>query len=213
MAVELSTVIIDSYPVVRLGVMAVLQESCGCRVLGSFDCVAAAKATIETQRPHLVVMELCRGEIIDFNGIEEVLSVSAGTHVLVLSRLDQRIYGGRALACGALGYIEKSSPISTLCEAVTMVAGGYRYVTEPLLLRLLEKESDPEKQVLDPLDKLTPRELEVLHLVGRGMSASEIAKALFLSSKTVDVHRMSIRKKLGLRNSYELVRFACSAAS
>ncbi|TVQ94283.1 MAG: DNA-binding response regulator [Deltaproteobacteria bacterium] len=209
---SLNTVIIDSHPVVRVGVASVLESSCGCVVVGGFGSIEDATPALEGEAPALVVMELCLGDIVQFDGIRAVLKAAPSMTVLILTQLNERVYAERAIASGAAGYIEKSAPISEIHEAVSRVSRGLPYLGASVLKRRSARESAVRAPIADPLDKLTKRELEVFHLVGKGMSASEIAKALFLSTKTVDVHRMSMRKKLGLRNSYELVRYACSVS-
>ena len=127
--------------------------------------------------------------------------------ILMLSMYEESIYAPRALRAGALGYVMKSEAIAQVVEALNKVARGEIYVSpklsEQLLYRLVHGDS------LDtPLKTLSPKELRVFELFGRGLGTKAVAAELDLSVKTIETHRRRIRKKLRFKKADEMVRLA-----
>ncbi|MCX7887824.1 MAG: response regulator transcription factor, partial [Verrucomicrobiae bacterium] len=118
----------------------------------------------------------------------------------------RQLYAPRALRAGAAGYLMKSAPTETLIQAIRKVSAGKVVVSEAVqehLLRMLTVRTQG-----NALDRLSDRELQVLRLIGQGRTRGQIATELNLSVKTIESHRAHICRKLGLRNSVELLRYA-----
>jgi DNA-binding NarL/FixJ family response regulator len=114
-----------------------------------------------------------------------------------------------AMQAGALAYVLKDSPPEELVRAVREAAVGRHYLAPPLSDRALESYvQKSEAKLLDPYDMLSAREREVLHLVARGETSTEVAEKLCISPRTVEVHRAHVLQKLGLKNRTELIHYA-----
>jgi len=156
---------------------------------------------------------LAAGSTIDL--LRSLRDDTPGTRTVVLTSLRDGFAVRDALALGVSGYVLKTQSMSELMEAIESAVAGRRYVA-PQLADHLETV---ERQVRAPngsadipaergLDRLSPRELEVLRLVAAGHTTAEIARSLSISIKTIDTHRSNMYRKLALRNSVDLVRFA-----
>jgi DNA-binding NarL/FixJ family response regulator len=123
------------------------------------------------------------------------------------------MYAMRVLRAGGRGYIMKQERPKEVLTAIRQVLSGHLYLSEKISSRLLDQFLTAALTETAPSVGLTDRELEVLTLLGRGYGSREIAEKLFLSIKTVEAHRERIKKKLMLKNSAELIRYAMQFAT
>jgi DNA-binding NarL/FixJ family response regulator len=122
---------------------------------------------------------------------------------------DEDIYAERVLRAGARGYIMKEAGGRLLLAAMRQVLGGTIYVSPKIAARILANISTSRAPRTElPVERLSDRELEIYRLIGQGRDSREIAHLLSVSRKTVDVHRGSIKRKLGLASSTALIRHA-----
>jgi DNA-binding NarL/FixJ family response regulator len=133
-----------------------------------------------------------------------------GLPILVLSIHDEELWAERVLRAGAQGYVMKSQATEKVLEAMRRVLGGGLWLSEHMSSALLGRLTNKRQTMTrdTPLSRLSDRELEIFQMIGLGLSVKEIAQQLFLSSKTVEVHREHVKEKLGMRSSAELLRFA-----
>lgn len=120
--------------------------------------------------------------------------------------LDEYVYG--ALRAGACGFLLKDSGPALLVEAVRAAAAGDALVSPSVTVRLLEHLATPRTGAREPVEPITPRELDVVRLVARGRTNAEIASALFVSLSTVKTHLSSVQTKLRARNRVEIAAWA-----
>jgi len=201
--------VVDDHPVFRLGLKTVLDEEPSFTVVA---CVGtAAEALSKLRESH------CDAALLDIslpgaNGIELVKQIKAehpDLAMLLVSMHDEAVYALRALRAGALGYVMKREGPDAVLTALRKVLAGQISVSPEMGERLIYRMAHGESSGAGtPIDNLTDRELEILALIGQGQSSHQIAKALHLSVKTVESHRLHIKVKLGLRSAPELVRFA-----
>jgi two-component system, NarL family, response regulator NreC len=129
--------------------------------------------------------------------------------VIVLSMHADEAYVIQALGNGASGYVLKDSKVSDLVQAINAVLEGGFYLSPPLSERALDSYVQAAQSVTsDPYQNLTAREREVFNLVAEGNTSGEIAETLSISSRTVEVHRANMMRKLNLHTPTELIRFA-----
>jgi DNA-binding NarL/FixJ family response regulator len=118
-------------------------------------------------------------------------------------------YVAEALDYGASAYVLKGSEAKELTHAIRLALQGERYLSPPITEQALEAyRYQTRGQSMDPYDTLTNRERQILHLAAEGLSSTEIADKLVISSRTVEAHRARMMQKLGLHSQTDLVRFA-----
>jgi DNA-binding NarL/FixJ family response regulator len=181
--------LVDDHPVVRSGLAGLLGGEDDIEVVGEASDGREAVALALTLRPDLVLMDL-RMPVMDGAAATAEITASGGPRVLVLTTYDTDTDILRAVEAGATGYLLKDSPRDQLVDAVRAAARGETVLAAPLAAKLM-------RQVRDA-DQLTPREVEVLGLVARGLSNGEIAHDLFIGEATVKTHLLHAFDKLGV---------------
>lgn len=178
-------------------------------VCGEASSSAAALELMRASRPDIAIVDVSLQGANGIDLLKRMKSEKPRLPVLMVSMHDETLYPLRALRAGAGGYVTKSAAVSEVVTAVRQVLAGQIYLCAELAERLILKSLDSGRMHTgSPVDPLSDRELEVLHLVGRGISTRDIAQQLNLSVKTVESHRANIKIKLGCKNGGELVRFA-----
>jgi DNA-binding NarL/FixJ family response regulator len=192
--------LVDDHPMVREGLVARLQAVARFEVVGEAGGRADALALLASARPDVVLMDV---GLKDGNGITlgaEMLAAQPGIKLLMFSMYDNPEYVQRALTAGARGYVLKDAPATEIVSAIDAVAAGGTFLSAAVSGRLFRGQA--------PKPVLTPRESEILSLLGQGASSKQIARQLDLSVRTVEAHRQSIKRKLELEGQAELIRYA-----
>ena len=213
---KLRLLIADDQPLMRAGFRAVLEATGEMEVVAEasdgLEAVSAARAAkpdvVRETRPDVVLMDV---RMPNLDGIEAIKQLP-GQRVLVLTTFGLDEYIVEALRAGASGFITKDVPASELVHAVRVVAAGDALltpgVTRQLLDRVARRLPAPVAHGPEVLSELTEREREVLELLARGMSNSEIAAALVVGEATVKTHVSNVLMKLGLRDRVQAVVLA-----
>ena len=202
--------IADDQELVRTGFRVVLDAEPDLEVVGeAADGLAALEAT-ETLRPDVVLMDI---RMPNLDGIEATRRIAAGDgspRVLILTTFDLDDYVYEALRAGASGFLLKDARAEELQQAVRMVASGDALLSPSITRRLIESYTrwPPPTMRPAPFAELTPRELEVLRLVARGLSNTEIAHELVVGDATVKTHVARIFSKLDLHDRAQAVVLA-----
>jgi DNA-binding NarL/FixJ family response regulator len=204
-------VVVDDHGIVRDGLAALLEKYDHFKVIGT---AATGKQAIRIAlrlKPDVIVMDLMLPELSGIDATERILSQLPQTRVIVLSVCHTSEHVFRALRAGARGYVLKEAAGGDLVRAVAAVFAGKRYlspqITEVVIDGLLNNVA-PQS----PLERLSGREREVLHLTVAGSSSAEIAQQLSLSRKTVDTYRSRVMEKLGVPDLTHLIHFAIEHA-
>ena len=181
--------LVDDHPVVRSGLAGLLGGEPDIEVVGEASDGREGVERAEALQPDVVLMDL-RMPVMD--GVEATTRIVAagGPRVLVLTTYDTDADILRAVEAGATGYLLKDTPREALVEAVRSASRGETVLAPPLAAKLM-------RQVRSN-DQLTPREVEVLALVSRGMSNGDIAQELFIGEATVKTHLLHAFDKLGV---------------
>ena len=202
-------VLADDHQVVRKGFKALLSAEPDFSVVGEAGDGLEALTIIERLEPEIVVLDLMMSGI---NGLEvtrQLNKKSPKTSIVILSMHSNEAYVLEALRSGAKAYILKESPPEELIKAIREVSCGRRYLSSPLSERAIEAYTrKAEVKGPEPYDQLTTREREILQLAAQGCTNTEIAKRLFISSRTVETHRTNLMRKLNLHNHIQLIQFA-----
>ncbi|MGW1678760.1 response regulator [Saccharopolyspora sp. NPDC002376] len=202
--------LVDDQELMRMGFRMVLDAQEDLEVVGEAGNGADAVELAAQLRPDVVLMDV-RMPVLD--GVEATRRIVAadGAKVLVMTTFDLDEYALSALRSGASGFLLKDTPPENLVSAVRSVASGDAVVSPSVTKRLLDRflgEGGGELRDASVLDALTEREREVLVLVAKGLSNTEIAGKLFLSEATVKTHLGRILSKLDLRDRVQAVVLA-----
>lgn len=197
--------IADDHAMVRSGLRLLLERESGVEVIGeASDGLEACEMALR-ERPDLAILDVKMPGLDGLGATREIREQAPEVAVLVLSMHDDERYLFEALKAGASGYVLKSQADQDLIEAVRTVGRGEPFLTpaaqEVLIKDVLTRGSERSKG-------LTPREEEVVKLAAESHTNREIAEILSLAEKTVENHRASAMRKLGLRDRTELVRYA-----
>jgi DNA-binding NarL/FixJ family response regulator len=191
--------IADDHPVVRAGLVSVLEREKDIEVVGEASDGQQAIALSRERQPDVVLMDLRMPVLDGIAAIEAITHEQSGTRVLALTSYDGDADVRRALKAGARGYLLKDMLVTNLVAAVRAVHRGQRVMPSPVAERLAEFPFEPD---------LSARELEVLGLIARGLGNKAIAAAIGRSDETIKVHIKSIFSKLGVHDRTEAVTAA-----
>ena len=175
-------------------------------IVGKSSHAAQALNEIGKLRPNITLLDI---SMPDMSGIELtklIKKYSPSTKVIGVSMHSELAYIKSMINNGASGYLTKTSSLEEILNAINEVAVGKKYICESVRKLLAENALfKTEEENLPRSKSLSMREIEIVKLVRRGLTSLEIGKALNISSKTVDVHRYHIMKKLGVKNAIELI--------
>jgi DNA-binding NarL/FixJ family response regulator len=156
----------------------------------------------------VVLMDIRMPELDGLEATRRILAADAHARVLILTTFDLDEYIYEALRLGASGFLLKDTPADRLLDAVRVAAAGDALLAPSITRRLISSFASQARTVPDELSDLTARELDVLKLVARGMSNSEIAAELVLGENTIKTHVAHLLAKLGLRDRVQAVVLA-----
>jgi DNA-binding NarL/FixJ family response regulator len=210
-----SVVVIDDHDIVRFGLETLIQQCPELRLAGSAASLREGLALVARHRPDLVITDMGTGDSSGLDTVRAVVSAQLPRPTLVVSMQEELLYGEQVLALGARGYLMKESAHALVVPAALAVLHGGTWVSPRLNAKLLNRFLQRSRPVPAELLRegemdLTPREIEVLQLLKSGRTTKEIATALGLSARTVDIHRANIKRKLRLRTGAELIAYASS---
>ena len=201
--------IVDDHPIVRQGLRRVMENEDDLVVCGEAESARDARTAIKELHPDVVIADI---SLKQGDGIELVRDVRAHhptLPILVLSMHDETIYAERMLSAGANGYIMKQAASDQFLASVRRVLDGGIYVSEAVGTNMIQKFAAGGAYIsANPIDRLSNRELQILHMIGKGMSTRETAQSLNLSIKTIESHRQRIKRKLNLATGTQLVQYA-----
>ncbi|MBB5933170.1 response regulator [Streptomyces zagrosensis] len=209
-------IIVDDQAMVRAGFAALLAAQSDIDVVGEAPDGRQGVEVSRTTHPDVVLMDVRMPEMDGLEAARHLLSPPPGVihrpKVLMLTTFDVDDYVYEALRAGASGFLLKDAPPADLISAVRVVAAGEALlapsVTRRLIADFARQRPAPRRDPQLRLKGLTPRETEVLELIARGLSNSEIAASLILAEQTVKTHIGRVLAKLGLRDRAQAVIFA-----
>ncbi len=202
-------VLVDDHGIVRQGVRTLLEEQADILVIGDCEEGAQALTLVQRMQPDVLVADLMMPGLGGLDLIQRVRQSNPATQVVVLSMHANVAYVAESLRRGAIGYVIKQADIRELVSAVRAAAGGKRHLSPGIdEAGVRESLRLSATAPIDPLEKLSQRERQVLECVARGHTNAEIAASLGLSRRTVETHRANMMRKLGLESQADVIRFA-----
>ena len=191
-------VVADDHPIVRAGIVGLLETAPGIEVVGEAADGAEAVALAASERPDLVLMDLRMPGVDGASATASIVAAGGGTRVLVLTTYETDDHILAAIEAGASGYLLKAAPQAEILAGIRAVAAGETVLAPSIAAKLVSRVRADAASVAPPA--LSPREREVLVLVAEGRSNPEIAKALYIGEATVKTHLLHAFEKLGVND-------------
>lgn len=212
MTKQVRVLLVDDHDLLRAGLSAIL-EAVGLEVVGEAATGAQAVDAARRLRPDVVLMDIEMPGGDGLTATRQILTDCPQAHVLVLTMFDLDEYVFQALRAGASGFLLKTTPPAQLIEAVRSCAAGETPLAPSVTRRLIDSfvqraPAPSDGQPPPALRSLTPRELQVLRTLARGLSNLEIGAELYMAEPTVKAHVTRILAKLGLRDRVQAVVLA-----
>jgi DNA-binding NarL/FixJ family response regulator len=206
--------IADDEALIRDGFRMILSARADLEVVGECADGAEAIELAHQHRPELILMDVRMPRVDGIEATERIVRAGLPTRVLMLTTFDRDEYVYEAMRAGASGFLLKTTPTERLIEAIRLVAAGEALLAPEITRRLIEdfvRRPPPDDGANVVLQRLTPREQEVLREVAHGLANREIAQLLFLSEATVKTYVTRILAKIGARDRAQAVVLAYEA--
>ena len=198
--------IADDHPLVRNGLRQLLADDASVSVVGEAADGDETLALVRTALPDVLLLDITMPGAPFPALLRHLRGTYPDVHVLVLTMHAEDQFAVRALQEGAAGYLTKERPPGDIVDAIRQVASGARYLTPSLAERAAAVRE--ARATVRPHEVLSAREYEVLCLIGSGKSVKQIADELRLSPKTISTHRARMLRKMRLKTSADLIRYA-----
>lgn len=192
--------LVDDHELVRDGLRALLAAMPQLEVVGEAGSGAEALSLVEQIRPDLLLVDIGMKDMTGLQLTETLCRQYPGIQILILSMYDHAEYVTSSIRAGARGYVLKDAASREIVAAIDAIAAGGSYYSADLLRQMASPTAEDSE--------LTPREREVLRMLAQGLSNKAIARTLEISVRTVETHRLSIRRKLGVDTPAGLVKYA-----
>lgn len=192
--------LVDDHELVRDGLRALLTAMPQLQVVGEAGSGAEALSLVERLQPDLLLVDIGMKDMTGLQLTERLCRQYPGIQILILSMYDHAEYVTSSIRAGARGYVLKDAASWEIVAAIDAIAAGGSYYSDDLLQKTLSPPAED--------GELTPREREVLQRLAQGLTNKAIARELDISVRTVETHRLSIRRKLDVDTPAALVKYA-----
>jgi len=208
--VTISVFLADDHAVVRDGLRFLLEAEGDIKVVGDAADGRHTVQEVAQLRPDVVIVDVVMPQLGGIEATRQIRDRCPSAKVVMLSMYSTAEHILQAFQAGARGYVLKECAGSEVVNAVRSVHAGNRYMSQKISDALVDDYVSRSQvgRARAPLERLSPREREILQLVVEGRSSADIAEVLFLSPKTVDTYRSRLMRKLGIRDLPSLVKFA-----
>jgi len=204
----INVMLVEDHAMVRAGLKSLLEETDDIHVVGEASDGREALQLARTLPVDVAVMDITMPGLNGFEATSRLRRTYPKTRVLILSMYTSEEYVVQALRQGATGYLVKDAAAPELENAIKQVSRGETFLGSSLDSGRILRHMDSPARSANPLDRLTPRQREILQLVVEGNKTREIADQLAVSVKTVETHRAQLMDRLGIRDVAGLVRYA-----
>jgi two-component system invasion response regulator UvrY len=202
-------VIADDHELIREGVKKIIRACADIRIVGEAADLARTLALVARNAPDVVVLDISLPGHEGLEGLAALRRSFPAQKVVMLSMYDEERYAVSALRAGACGYITKAMAAEELVRAIRQVVAGTTYIG-PGLAELMARQALEPAPLASHLS-LTPRETEIVALIGAGMQVKQVAAELGISVSSVNTYRNRIFRKMGLASNAALIRYALKA--
>lgn len=204
---EIKILIVDPQPVVREGLLYILDDQPDIKVVGDTGRARDIPELVRRTQPDICLLDI-EMDGVDFTVVRRLKKLLPEIKVIFFSASDSGEIVHQSKRCGADGYITKEEGRHSICLAIRTIARGKTYFPKALLEKKPTTYTDTRGRTLPTQHPLSLREVDVLCLVAQAKSAKDIARELNISVKTVDRHKANIMAKLSIHSQTELARYA-----
>lgn len=197
-------VIADDHELIREGIKKIVRPCADLKIVGEAAGLQQATVLIAQVHPDVVILDLTLPDADGLDGLAELRRLFPDLRVVILSMHPEERYALAALRAGALGYVSKSTAAADLVDAVRRAASGEPWLG-PRVCALLAHDA---RGARPPHHSLTPRESEIVALIGGGLQIKQVAAELGISISSVNTYRSRIFRKMGLSTNAALIRYA-----
>jgi len=202
----INVMLVDDHGLVRKGIKRLLKDVSGIEVVAEAENGEQAIRQVRKEKPDVILMDISMPGIGGLEATRKISQVVPGVKIIAVTIHDDDPFPARLLEAGASGYLTKGCDVQEIVSAIRSVHLGKQYITPEIAHKLaLSFVNEREKS---PLERLTPRETQVMLMVVRGETNKAISEKLCLSPKTTSTYRYRLFEKLGVENDVELTRFA-----
>jgi DNA-binding NarL/FixJ family response regulator len=201
-------VLADDHVLVRAGIRALLEKIPDVEVVGEARTGREVVELVKSKLPDLVLMDIAMPDLGGLETLPQIVEDFPGTKVIILSAHANEEYVIRALRSGVSGYMLKDAGTSELELAIRSVREDKTYLSPSISRTVIDDYLQRVGGAISPLERLTPRQREILQLVAEGKNTKEIAFGLDISVKTVESHRLQLMERLNIHDVPGLVRYA-----
>lgn len=202
----------DDHSILREGLVMLLEKQDFIEIVGQASNGDQALSLVREHRPDVMLLDIAMPGINGLEAIEIVRGISPETGIVILSRYEKDAYVHQALDAGAFGYVVKGAPSEELVQAIRHAAEKKYFLSTQVRADVIQsyvrnhQANKPKPKT--GYSQLSDREKQVFSLLVEGNSSAKIADILCISSKTVDKHRASISRKIGIENPVKMVQYA-----
>jgi two-component system, NarL family, response regulator NreC len=212
MTAPFRVILADDHAMFRVGVRKILQDIDGVEVVGEASDGLELLEILKQTSPHLAILDISMPNLRGLEATFEINVIAPNVKVLILTMHDDKEYLYQALKAGAQGYLLKEDTDRELLIAIETLRKGGTYVSPllaPQLTELFMQRSRPgSERPGGSQEPLTVREREIIKLIAEGKSGGQISELLFISDRTVQHHRENLKRKLNIKTTAELIRYA-----
>lgn len=213
---KIRVVIADDHAMLREGLQMLLETQPDMEVVGEATEGVEAVEMVRRLQPDVILLDIAMPKLTGLEAISLIRQVSPQTRIIILSSHEKEAYVHQALSEGAWGYIVKGSPIAEVIEAIRKALRQQYHLSPVVQNRIIHSytatdaasadATQPEAQ--QAYEQLSEREKQIFHLLIEGNSSHQIGDLLCISSKTVDKHRASLSKKIGVDSPIQMLHYA-----
>lgn len=207
---QIRVLIVDDHAVVREGLRLLLETQSDMTVAGEAGDGIEALEQARKLKPDVILLDIAMPRMTGLEAVRLIREAAPDSRIVVLSMYGKEAYAHQVLQAGAYGYVLKGEPSSDMLAAIRSARSGRYYFSQKLHVEVIQGYLKGRTQAAANagFDSLSDREKQVFFLIIEGSSSLQIGKVLFLSTKTVEKHRASISKKLGIKSPVEMMKFA-----
>jgi len=202
----ITVLLTDDHELVRTGIRRLLEDSKQVSIIGEAECGEKSIQLAQERQPDVILMDVNMPGIGGVEACRRILQRNPKQKIIVLTVHNEQTFPKRLLEIGARGYLTKECGVDEMLEAIKLVHAGNSYIAtsiaQQLALSLL-----PGNDV-NPIDRLSRREFQVMLMIAQGLTNSEISDKLCLSPKTISTYRLRLLEKLDAHNEVDLIKIA-----